>query len=103
MNYEAKLKFLSEEKKLLLNFFKANYPVFHNSNLFFRDFQYSIKRFLEFKKYKTSYPEAEKLAIDLGSSFEGEGIFIKVNSLAWKLNFPEYVTGAAHTYEVKEN
>ncbi|MDP2303754.1 MAG: hypothetical protein Q8N03_15160 [Ignavibacteria bacterium] len=103
MNYQEKLNFLKTEKKMLLNFYKANYPVYHNSNLFFRDFQYSIKRFLEMRNYKTKYPEAESLAKELSLFLEGEGIFLKVNSLAWKLCFPEFQTGAPHTFEEKIN
>ncbi len=103
MNYQEKLNFLKNEKKLLLNFYKANYPVYHNSNLFFRDFQYSIKRFLEMKNYKTKYPEAESLTKEMGTFFESEGIFQKVNLIAWKLCFPEFQTGAPHTFEVNIN
>ncbi len=86
------LDLLRNEYKILLNYLRAKYPLFHNSNLFFRDFQYGIRRFLERKEFKVSYQDAEKLANELGRYLEQQGIFIKVNILGWKLNYPEFAT-----------
>jgi Fe-S oxidoreductase len=83
---------LNSDYKTLLNYLKAKYPLFHNSNFFFRDFQYGLRRFLEKKEIEVSYQDAEKLAHELGKIFEQQGIFIKVNNLGWKLNYPEFAT-----------
>jgi hypothetical protein len=83
---------LKEESKIFLNYLKARFPLFHNSNFFFRDFHYGIKTFLELKDLKVTYPEAESLALKYSEYLENKGIFIKVNDLGWKLNYPDFVT-----------
>ena len=85
---------LKNENSIFLNFIKAKYPIFHNSNFFFRDLQYGLMRFLEKKDITVSYPEAAVLAEKLGKFFEDQAIFTKVNSTAWRLNYPEFVTTA---------
>jgi hypothetical protein len=77
---------------MFLNYMKAKMPLFHNSNLFVRDFEYSVKRFLEKKELKVTQPEAEIIASEFGSYLIKEGVFIPVNDNAWKLNYPEFVT-----------
>ena len=88
------LELLKNDHQIFLNYLKAKFPLFHNSNFFFRDFQYGLKRFLEKKDVEISYPDSEKLAKDFGKYFEEKGIFIPVNDLGWKLNYPEFVTVA---------
>lgn len=100
MKYPEKVNYLKQEFKLLLNFHKACYPAFHNSNVFFRDFQYSIQRFLEMKSYRTKYSEAQELASEMTMFLEQQNIFVTISDRVWKLNYPEYQTGAPLTYEV---
>ncbi|MHB1686289.1 MAG: hypothetical protein ACYCVH_02810 [Ignavibacteriaceae bacterium] len=83
---------IQSEYPLFLNFLKAKFPVFHNSNIFFRDIQYGVMKYLDKKGEKVSYPEAEVLAEDLTKHFEEQGIFVKVNDAGWKLNYPGFVT-----------
>lgn len=89
---DKKLSLLLNEKEIFLRYLKEKYPVFHNSNVFFRDFHYGIKRFFEKKGIDVNYSEAEKLAKSFGDSLEKDGIFIKVNSIGWKLNYPDFTT-----------
>ncbi len=90
--FQTNLNLLKSNESELLNYLKARFPVFHNSNFFFRDFQYGIRSFLEKKEIKISYQLAEKLAIEMAKHFEDENIFVKVNSQGWKVNFPEFAT-----------
>ncbi len=83
---------IKNEYQLFLNFLKAKYPLFHNSNFFFRDFHYGVKKYLETKDVEISYPQAEKVANKLSKFLEDENIFIRVNRLGWKINYPEFVT-----------
>lgn len=83
---------LKNDQTIFLNFLKAKYPLFHNSNFFFRDFQYGIKRYFEKKGILLSYEKAEKIAKELSMYFESQGIFIRANDLGWKVNFPEFAT-----------
>ena len=83
---------LKNDQTILLNFLKAKYPLFHNSNFFFRDFHYGIRRYLEKKGIVVSYQQAEMIAKELSMYFESQGIFIRTNDLGWKVNYPEFVT-----------
>ena len=90
--FQSNLQLLKNNEMELLNYLKAKFPVFHNSNFFFRDFQYGIRSFLEKKEIKCSYQLAEKLAIEMAKHLEDENIFIKVNNQGWKVNYPEFAT-----------
>lgn len=85
------LNLISNDYKIFLQFLKAKYPMFHNSNFFFRDLQFGIVKFLENKGIKIRFGEAEILAKKLGALLEQEGIFKKVNQNGWRLNYPEFV------------
>ena len=90
--FQTNLQVLKNNEKELLNYLRARFPVFHNSNFFFRDFQYGIRSFLEKKEIKVSYQLAEKLAVEMAKYFEEQNIFLKVNSQGWKINYPEFAT-----------
>ncbi len=83
---------LKNDHVIFLNFLKAKYPLFHNSNFFFRDFHYGIKRYLEKKGKSVSYDQSEKIARELSLYFESQGIFVRTNDLGWKINYPEFAT-----------
>ena len=83
---------LKNDNKVLLNYLKAKYPLFNNSNFFFRDFQYGIKHYLEKKGIFINYSQAENLALELSKYFESQGIFVPINKLGWKVNYPEFAT-----------
>src|SRR2546423_10046029 len=68
-------------------------PVFHNSNVFLRDLQYSIQDYFEDREGKTIRSiEAQKIAEEVARAYERKGIFRKVNPQGFMLNFPELVT-----------
>jgi len=83
---------LKNDETIFLNFLKAKFPVFHNSNFFYRDFQFGIRKFLEKKGIQISYAVAEELANKLANHFQNQGFFIPINSGTWKVNYPEFVT-----------
>ena len=67
-------------------------PVFHNSNVFLRDIQYSIQDYFEDKEGKTIRDrDALNMAEEVSRAFERKGIFRKVNPQGYTLNFPELV------------
>jgi len=86
------LSLLKRDNVIFLNYMKAKFPLFHNSNLFFRDLQYGIKHFFEMKNMDITYPEAEKLATEFGSFLESIDILKRVNDQGWKLNYAEFAT-----------
>jgi hypothetical protein len=67
-------------------------PVFHNSNVFLRDLQYSIQDYFEDKEGKTIRDTvALQMAEEVSRAYERKGIFRKVNPQGFTLNFPELV------------
>jgi hypothetical protein len=91
-NHNSNLELLKSNESILLEYLKAKFPMFHNSNFFFRDFHYGIRSFLEKKDIFVSYQAAENLAVEMSSLLEEKGIFEKVNSNVWKVNYPEFAT-----------
>jgi len=89
--FQRNLELLKSNDEELLKYLKARIPVFHNSNLFFRDLQYGIRSFLEKKEIIISYQDSEKLANEIANHFERKGTFVKVNHQGWKVHFPEFV------------
>jgi hypothetical protein len=83
---------LKNDYIIFLQYLKARFPTFHNSNLFFRDFHYAIKNFLEIKDMKVNYADSEVLAKEFSEFLESKGILVKVNDLGWKLNYTEFTT-----------
>ena len=87
--YYEKIK---TDNVVFLNFLKATFPVFHNSNFFFRDFHYGVRKYFEKKGIKLSYTDSEEIAKELGIYFENEGLFVKIDKQSWKVNYKEFVT-----------
>ncbi|GJQ20608.1 MAG: hypothetical protein HBSIN02_09630 [Bacteroidia bacterium] len=81
---------LRESKKELLNFLKARYSLYHLSNVFFRDIQYGVSAFLEWKSRKPRYSEAEALAQRLVADWVAEGILEMISTQAFVLKYPEF-------------
>jgi hypothetical protein len=44
------------------------------------------------KGIEVTYTEAGRLADAISEEFENKGIFVRVNKIGWKINFPEFVT-----------
>jgi hypothetical protein len=83
---------LKLKEESFLAYLKAKFPMFHNSNFFYRDFQYGIRSFMEKKDITINYAEADRLAQTLSKYFEDKGIFIRVNHTGWKVNYPAFAT-----------
>lgn len=83
---------LTNDLRIFLEFLKAKFPVFHNSNFFLRDLQFGIKSFFEKKGINLSYSESETLARMTAEFLEKESIFVKTSHQGWKVNYPEFET-----------
>lgn len=81
------LQDLIVNKKFFFSFMKEKYPVFKESNIFFRDLQYAIRNYY-LKKGKTiDYLKAEKIASAFIENLVNEGELKKISNNAWKVNF----------------
>ena len=73
-----------------LKYLKSKFSLIHMSNFFFRDFHYGVMSYLEEHGMKMKYLNAEKIAREVGMSFEQDGIFKKIDHQSWLLNYPEF-------------
>ena len=83
---------LKIESQIFLSYLKAKFPIFHNSNLFYRDFQYGVKSFLEKKGITITDNNLVDLSKQFAGFYESQDILIKTSNQGWKLNYPEFVT-----------
>ncbi len=84
MNY---LEHLISNKEVFFNFMKKKYPLFQQSNLFFRDMQYAIMSYFELKEKPLKYEEAEIVAQDFIKKLVDNGELLKLDHKTWKVNF----------------
>ncbi|HEY7751612.1 MAG TPA: hypothetical protein VH917_04915, partial [Ignavibacteriaceae bacterium] len=77
---------------VLLNYLRARFPVFHNSNFFLRDLQYGIRSFLEKKDITVTYEQADILAKEMAKQLESKQIFRKINDSSWTVFYPQFAT-----------
>lgn len=81
-----------ERWKEVLTFLKSRFPLYHQSNFFFRDLQYGIQAMLEGQGKWISYRDAEKIAREFAAAMEKMNIFIPIDRQTWVVNYPEYRT-----------
>ena len=86
------LEQLKSEQQIFLSYLKAKFPVFHNSNFFFRDLHYGVKGYFEKKGKELSYSDSQEIADKYAEYLEEQGIFVKTSDKTWRVEFPEFVT-----------
>ncbi len=75
----------------VLNFLKKNYPLYHLSNVFFRDIQFGMIKYFESKNQKLQLRHAERVAIGFIEFLKKQKILFQINEVTWKLNYPDFV------------
>lgn len=88
------LDYVLNNEKEALAFLKTQYPMYHLSNVFFRDVQYGIQTMFERRGEKVGYPDAEKVARAFVEKLEKQKVFIRIDNQSWVLDYPEYKTVA---------
>jgi hypothetical protein len=76
----------------VLAFLKTRFPLYHQSNVFFRDIQYGIRAYLEKNGKKVGYTVAEEIAHAYTRKLEKDGIFHAVDHQSWVVDFPKFKT-----------
>ena len=79
----------------VLRFLKSRFPVYHRSNVFFRDIQYGIQLFLLRRGAHVTYTGAESIARALVAALEREGVLVPIDRQSWAVNYPEFRTPQA--------
>jgi hypothetical protein len=76
-----------------LHFLKSKYPMYHQSNFFFRDLLFGVMAFLPLKKIRVTYQQAEAVAKEVAVQFEKQNVFRRVNRQGWVVLYPEFSAG----------
>jgi hypothetical protein len=79
-----------QNQKDFLKYLKARIPLYHLSNVFFRDLHYAVMNYLMAYRRKLKYYDAEEVARGVIEGFEKAGILKKVDSQTWLLVYPEF-------------
>ena len=79
----------------VLRFLKSKFPIYHRSNIFFRDIQYGVQLFLARRGARVSYQAAELIARALVAALEKEGVLVAIDRQSWAVNYPEFRTPQA--------
>ena len=79
-----------ENQKDFLKYLKAQFPLYHLSNIFFRDFHYGVMNYLMAYKKKLKYSDAEQVTREVINEFEKTGLLRKIDKQTWLLNYPEF-------------
>ena len=88
------LEYVTNNEKEVLAFLRTQYPLYHLSNVFFRDVQYGIQTMFERRGEKVGYQDAEKVAHAFVEKLVNQKIFTPIDRQSWVLNYPEYKTVA---------
>ena len=83
---------LPENDTETLDFLRTRYPLYHLSNVFFRDIQYGIRILLERRGVKVGYTEAERLAEEFVSRLEKKKILVPIDRQSWVLYYDDFKT-----------
>lgn len=94
MDTKTKISLINSQLDLFLEFFKANYRLFHNSNVFRKDVFYAIKRYLEIKNVKSGFTELEIITDSVILELKNKGFFLELTPITWRLINETYVTSA---------
>jgi hypothetical protein len=75
-----------------LNFLREKVPLFHQSNVFYRDFMYGVIDYLDKRNISLTFSQAEAITQEVIGNFEKRNMLRKVNPQGWVLNYPEFTT-----------
>ena len=84
------LDYVLRNRTEVLNFLRSRFPMYHQSNFFFRDLQFGIQAMLEEKKMNVNYAAAENIARSFALKLESEKIFVRIDHQTWVVSFPEF-------------
>jgi hypothetical protein len=91
------LAYVLANDKEVLRYLKTRFPVYHLSNVFFRDIHYGIIEYLREHKMPVRYPDAEKIARAFIERLEHEKIFRQMDHQTWMVQYPDFRTPQVKT------
>lgn len=83
---------LVNEKEKFLGFYKFRFPVFHKSNVFYRDLVYCVKYYLGSRNVTLKDKILETTTQEFIKHLETSGILNYMSPKTWLVNYPEFST-----------
>jgi hypothetical protein len=80
-----------DHKAEFLKFLHDRFPLFHLSNIFYRDMHFGVLAYLAGHGKRISYGAGEKITNEVVNSFENSGVLKRINHKTWVLNYPEFI------------
>lgn len=84
------LDYILANETVVLEFLKSKYPLYHMSNVFFRDVQYGIQTMLYRKGMSVGYSDAEQIARAFVEQLEKKKILNPIDRQSWMLNHVQF-------------
>lgn len=84
------LEYVLGNKSDVLRFLKSRFPMYYQSNFFFRDLQFGIQSLLKEKGMSVSNAIAEGIARSFAQSLETDRQFVPIDHQSWMVNIPEF-------------
>lgn len=75
-----------------LNYLRTKFPVYHMSNVFFRDLMYGVTFYLAKRNVKVGFSQAEAITHEVIANFEKRNMLRRVNAQGWVVTYPEFTT-----------
>jgi hypothetical protein len=91
------LAYVLANDKEVLRYLKSRFPVFHLSNVFFRDIHYGIMEYLREHKMTVRYQDGEKIARAFIEKLEYQKILRPLDRLTWMVQYADFRTPPAKT------
>jgi len=85
------VELITNHKPEFLKYLKSKFPLYHMSNIFFRDIHFGVLSYLQSQGKKVGYVEAEMIVRQVAAEYEKDGVFKKIDHQSWLLNYPEYM------------
>jgi hypothetical protein len=84
------VKAIVENQKDFLKYLKSKFPLYHLSNVFFRDFHYGVMNYLMIYGKKLKYNDGEAITRGVIAELEKADILKPIDHQSWLLNYPEF-------------
>ncbi len=85
-------QYIHEHKMEFLNYLHGKFPLFDHSNVFYRDLQYSMRKYMYGNGFKLSDVELEAVVDTFILEMVENGIFKLVSPGTWTLMFSDFHT-----------
>jgi len=86
------LSYVLANDKEVFRYLKSRFPVYHLSNVFFRDIHFGIMEYLRERKMTVRYQEGEKIARAFVEKLEHDKILRPLDRQTWMVQYEDFRT-----------